>query len=104
VLVNSIQFHSVVLSADQIRRLGKPTSGGLPIQLPGDLKIQSITQNPFTFTVRWSGGVPPYQVQTRTSLSSGAWENYRLPTNEQSMEIDILDIDGPNAFIRVLGQ
>jgi hypothetical protein len=104
VLVNSIQFHPVVLSADQIRRLGKPTDGGLPIQVPGDLKIQSITQNPFTFTIRWSGGTPPYQVQVRTSLTTGVWENYRLPTNEQSIEVEVLDIDGPNAFIRVIGQ
>jgi hypothetical protein len=104
VLVNSVQFHPIVLSADQIRRLGKPTSGGVPIQVPSDLKIQSITQNPFTYTVRWSGGVPPYQVQVRASLTTGAWENYRLPTNEQSIEIDVFDIDGPNAFFRVIGQ
>lgn len=102
VQINSVQFRPVVLSADEIRRIGKPTSTGIPLQIPTDLTVQSITKNEFTYTLRWYGGTPPYKVQFRTSLTSGGWEDYRFPTNDRTMEIEMLDIDGPTAFFRVI--
>ncbi len=103
VLVNSVQFRPVTISADDVRRLGKPTAAGIPVQIPADLQVQSLTRNTFTYTLQWSGGKPPYQVQFKTRLSAG-WEDYKLPTNDRTIEIELIDIDGDNAFFRVVGQ
>ncbi len=104
VLVNSVQFRPVTLTADEIRRLGKPTASGIPTQIPADLKVQSLTRaDEFNYTLRWSGGTAPYQVQFKTSLNA-AWEDYKLPTSERSINIELIDIEGDNAFFHIIGQ
>ncbi len=103
VLINSVQFRPVTITADEVRRLGKPTAAGIPVQIPADLRVQSLTRNEFTYTLRWSGGKAPYQVQFKTNLSA-AWEDYKLPTSDRTMEIELIDIDGDTAFFRVVGQ
>ena len=36
--------------------------------------------------IEWEGGDPPFQVQSRTSLNEGAWENVSDPINEPIYE------------------
>lgn len=55
-------------------RVGPEPVGGLAIRLrqaaDGEIFIE------------WQGGSPPYQVQTRESLSAGGWEDVGAPTTE----------------------
>jgi len=39
--------------------------------------------------LRWTGGLGPYQVQSRASLNAGDWEDHGPPTAEQSVSFDI---------------
>jgi ligand-binding sensor domain-containing protein len=51
-----------------------------------------------SLVLRWTGGQGPYQVQGRPSLITGEWENYGVPTNQQSLAVGV---EGPSRFFRV---
>jgi hypothetical protein len=97
---NSVQFRPLVLSADEMRRLGPPTAGGLPVPIPTELRITRIERIGFNVNIAWGGGQGPYQVQTRSSLSSGDWTDFGGPTAGNSATLPM----GGNGFIRVVGQ
>ena len=49
----------------------------------------------------WTGGIGPYQVQLKTSLSSSDWENLGTPLSDNSID---LTPSNAAAFYRVQGQ
>jgi hypothetical protein len=49
----------------------------------------------------WSGGIPPYQVQTGTNLSSPAWQPLGAPMS--GTHLDILPTNDAS-FYRIVGQ
>jgi len=65
-----------------------------PIFLSADWQANSIQ-------LSWSGGVPPYQVQSTTNLAGLAWENLGPPTSDNSTTVTLTN---GAAFFRVYGQ
>jgi hypothetical protein len=49
----------------------------------------------------WSGGVPLYQVQTKTNLLNADWQNLGSPTSGTNL---ILSPGGTGVFYRIQGQ
>jgi hypothetical protein len=49
--------------------------------------------------IRWTGEAPPYQLQSRASLSAGEWQDEGVPTDALSA---IAQTDGEAKFFRVL--
>jgi hypothetical protein len=39
------------------------------------------------FRLKWSGGIPPYQVQTNSGLDSRGWANFGLPVSTNAVII-----------------
>jgi hypothetical protein len=100
-LCNSVQFHPRVLSDAEVALLGRPSAAGIPVSIPHPLTITSVVPTFFDLEIKWAGGNGPFQVQTRESLSSGAWVDSGLPTQERMATVP----RGPgNGFIRVVGQ
>jgi hypothetical protein len=65
-------------------------------------QLQSITRSGTTLTLAWTGGTPPYQVQKRASLSTGAWAND--PTAVITATSATVTLTGGVGFYRVQGQ
>ena len=71
--------------------------------LPPLLQIQSVTRNGNDLTLTWFGGTPPYNVETRASLSTGSWST--IVTNTSLYSATITNgIGGLQGFFRVSGQ
>lgn len=51
------------------------------------IQMQPITVGPESLTLSWTGGTPPYQVQTRSSLSTGGWTALGAPTSNTSVTV-----------------
>ncbi len=54
------------------------TGFGIAAYIPevvASLKIAGISVKNSTATISWQGGTPPYQLQRRSSLTQGSWEN-----------------------------
>ena len=51
---------------------------GIDVLVP--LHITSIALDSTTATISWKSGQPPYQLQQRTNLAEGTWENVGAPT------------------------
>lgn len=98
---NSIQFRPLVLTDEEMARLGGPTAAGIPLSLPAPLRITRITQNGPDVTLEWSGGNAPFQVQTNIALGTPDWGDAGAPTADRTATLPI----APGAvFIRVVGQ
>ena len=62
------------------------------------IRIVAITPSGTDLALRWRGGVGPYQVQRRASLTTGDWENVGSPTTLLTAPIDR---DGAAGFFRI---
>jgi len=65
---------------------------------PTPFKIDSITHAGDQINLRWQGGVGPYQVQRRISLSSGAWEDFGSANSGREVTLPVAE---GNAFYRI---
>jgi hypothetical protein len=72
-----------VLRTDEIAYLAE---GNTILTPPTSLNITRVQISEGNFKIEWEGGDPPFQVQSRTSLSEGSWENVSDPINETSYE------------------
>ena len=100
VLVNSFLFTDHTMSANEIKALGGPSAAGIPAGLSVPLTVTASLQGT-TFTLSWSGGAGPFQVQKATSLINPQWQNVGAPTtNTQITE----PVSGATAFYRVASQ
>ena len=52
------------------------------------------------FSLNWSGGIAPYQVQIATNLAAPFWQNLGAPTNSPPVS---LSPSNQAAFFRILG-
>jgi len=85
------------LGTHNARTLTSPFSD--PITMA--LSITSITKSGSNLTINWAGGTPPYQLQTRTNVASGEWNNVGGSTSATSASVPI---SGTTGFYRVQGQ
>jgi len=64
-----------------------------------ELRLTGIEREPEGIVVRWTGGAPPYHLQSRTNLSEGDWQDLGVPTDQTSATNPPAANSG---FIRVL--
>ncbi len=65
------------------------------------LRIAEIALQPDgTIDIRWTGGAPLYQLQRRSSLSAGEWQDVNEPTDQLDATVQP---EGAAGFFRVLG-
>lgn len=71
--------------------------------VPGDAVptpvLESVTHDGANVSLTWSGGAPPYQLQTSATLESDSWSDLGPATGETSATVPAA---GPQAFFRVL--
>jgi hypothetical protein len=72
--VNSIQFHSRVLTGEEVANLGTATASGIPAAIVAPLRITGVSASATAITIGISGGVGPFQLQKRATLSD-AWQD-----------------------------
>jgi hypothetical protein len=98
----TIQFAPDFLSADTT------LVGSLNMQMtsmvfvaPPPPRIDSTTRSGSELTLTWSGGTPPYQVQTRSNLTTGTWSNVGGTTTQTTATVPIA---GTAGYFRVASQ
>ncbi len=85
---NSVQFHPRVLSDVEIALLGKASAAGIPVSVPHPISITSVVPATLDLEIRWIGGVGPFQMQTRETLTSGDWADLGLATATRSLTVE----------------
>lgn len=90
-------------SIPSFRSIARPASIALSLMGTGavwaaDIRLDHVRNPDGTLTLSWSGGLPTYQLQSRSGLEQ-AWANVGQPTLESSAQITIGD---GNAFYRVV--
>src|SRR5690606_24103515 len=73
-------------------------TGGSASDPIGELQVSRDGSN---LVITWEGGTPPFQVQRRSELTAGAWEDLGEPTEERTATVAI---SGDHEFFRVQGQ
>jgi hypothetical protein len=63
-------------------------------------KIQSVGQVGNNLSFTWTGGTPPYQVQTSNTLADGSWTNVGAPTSGTSTTVAV---SGSSGYFQVVG-
>ena len=98
---NSVQFRPVVLTDDEMKRLGEPTPGGIPLSFGVPIVITQFSRNGSDLVIEWKGGQGPYQLQFKADLNSATWENLGEPLDAFTATVPIgTDVK----YIRVRGQ
>ncbi len=102
VLVNSFAFISRELTPEEVAAIGGPSVAGIVLPQPAvPITLGTVTVAQGQITFAWTGGVGPFQVQRKPSLSSTVWEDLGAPTMERTVTDPA---GGSAAFYRVLGQ
>lgn len=73
----------------------------VPTTFPSSFLITSITRSGNGILLTWSGGTPPYQVQTNDTLIPATWVNTGPATNGNSATVPM---SGSRGFFRIVGQ
>jgi hypothetical protein len=63
--------------------------------------VSSMSWQGGNLQLNWTGGVPPFQVQLKTNLHEGAWQNYGAPASTNHLIITPSNTAG---FYRIQGQ
>ena len=98
VLINSLQFRSVAMTAEGIAALGAATAGGIS-GAPGEaveVKIERIEKVSAEIVLAVSGG-GSLQLQKTASLAAVAWQNIGAPAATNTFRVPA---DGAKAFFR----
>ncbi len=83
--LNPVPFYSA--ASDSFRQIrvfrGANQIGALidDMNITSGLRITSITTENNQVTIHWEGGLAPYQLQRRSALNAGDWENVGSPVN-----------------------
>jgi len=67
--------------------------------VPQEFRLTSISRGIGGVKITWAGGSGPFQIQTRTSLNSGAWTNWGAPVTGNSAAVPTSKV----GYIRVIG-
>jgi len=70
----------------------------VPTTLPSAFRITSIARSGNDILLTWTGGTPPYQVQTNSTLSPATWVNIGSATNGNSTTVPMT---GATGFFRI---
>lgn len=100
VYLSSFCFTDRTLSPAEIAALGGPKARGVLVPAP-PIKL-TISLQPTSVLLNWSGGEAPFQVQKTSTLTGNpVWQNVGAPTSETNA---IVLRDQESAYFRVLGQ
>jgi hypothetical protein len=95
-------YTSTSESFRQVRLFRGANQAGMIVddmKVPGLLRIRDVSVLGNSVKISWQGGTPPYQLQRRTSLGSGAWENVGTTTTAT----EALDTRGTGSMFYRLG-
>jgi hypothetical protein len=73
----------------------------VPTTLPASFLITSITRSGNGILLTWTGGAPPYQIQTNDTLNPATWVNVGATTTGNSA---VVPASGSSAFFRIVRQ
>jgi hypothetical protein len=79
-----------------------PAHGVLSASVPTPFILEPPVRQGAQLALHWTGGKPMYQVQVRSSLTTGDWTNQGAPTSQTSTTIPA-PASG-SVFIRVVAQ
>lgn len=86
-LIDEVGIWDRVLTAAEVGFLADGNAIPDPSDFPaGAPVIRAIQISGGNLRIEWEGGEPPYQIQSRTSLTEGVWEDVGDPTGETSFE------------------
>jgi hypothetical protein len=92
--------NSFVLRVTDSGSLSNTATMNILVQ-PGPPITATISPQGDDLMLSWTGGIPPYQVQTATHLPGAAWQNFGGPTSGTSL---LITSTNNAAFYRLLGQ
>jgi hypothetical protein len=95
-----IGANSFVVSATDPGNLSGNATLNINVQVPSPL-LSTIATTGTDLLLTWSGGIPPYQVQFSTDLTTSAWVNLGSPISATSLTVTP---SNAAAFYRVIGQ
>jgi len=98
-LIDEVGIWNRVLRADEITYLAEGNVIPEPEQEVAPVVITRVQISEGNVKIEWEGGDPPFQVQSRTSLNEGAWENVSDPISETIYEEGI---DAAMKFFQVV--
>jgi len=98
-LIDEVGIWNRVLRADEITYLAEGNVIPEPEQEVAPVVITRVQISEGNVKIEWEGGNPPFQVQSRTSLNEGAWENVSDPISETIYEEGI---DAAMKFFQVV--
>ncbi len=87
------------LSAAEVQQVFDLGKAGQPLA-PPPLSVASGKVDGANLTLTWTGGNPPFKVQRRDDLTSGAWADLGAPTNDRTATVPRT---GSLGFFRVVG-
>ena len=85
-LIDEVGIWNRVLHADEIAYLAEGNVIPEPEQEVAPVVITQVQISEGNVRIEWEGGNPPFQVQSRTSLNEGVWENVSDPISETIYE------------------
>jgi hypothetical protein len=69
---------------------------------PAPAQIKSVARSGNDITLAWTGGVPPYNIDSRASLSAGLWST--VVSNILTLSATVTNgVSGSTGFFRVSG-
>ncbi len=92
-------INSFVISATDLA--GLSTNATMHVNVTAVPIVATMTKLGGNLLLGWSGGVPLYQVQTKTNLLNADWQNLGSPTSGTNL---ILSPGGTGVFYRIQGQ
>jgi endonuclease/exonuclease/phosphatase family metal-dependent hydrolase len=95
--LGSLFFTDQTLSASDLQQLGGPKPWGIAVPAP-PLQLYARYQPP-GLELSWTGGIPPYQLQTRTNLLDAPWLDVGSPVTTTMLTIPLT---GSMAFFRLV--
>ncbi len=92
-------LNSFVVSATDLG--GLTATANLFINVTAVPIIATITKQSGNLLLGWTGGLPPYQVQTATNLINPTWQNLGSPTTATNLTISS---SNTSVYYRIQGQ
>ncbi len=98
-----VTINPITGSTTLVGNMGLHISGITFVPAPSStpFEITTVTRDGEDLSLTWTGGTPPYQVETSPSMATGTWMNIGAPTNMTSATVTNA---GPPAYLRVRGQ
>lgn len=79
-----------------------PAKGVMVVSREAPPRITEIRIEPGALVLEWRGGTPPFQAQSRSQLTSGAWTDVGAPISSHTLRLP--SQDSSRLFLRIVGR